>query len=68
MGLDDDIYEGMQKRESHGSGPGASANAGSLSGPLLFPDDPNARQQVSSDTHRVMLFILLRVNSCFSFQ
>uniref|UniRef100_F1KTF6 WD repeat-containing protein 33 n=1 Tax=Ascaris suum TaxID=6253 RepID=F1KTF6_ASCSU len=48
MGLDDDIYEGMQKRESHGSGPGASANAGSLSGPLLFPDDPNARQQAAN--------------------
>ncbi|VDM37941.1 unnamed protein product, partial [Toxocara canis] len=46
MGLDDDIYQGMQKRESHTSG--ASTNSGPLAGPLLFPDDPNARQQAAN--------------------
>lgn len=46
MGLDDDIFQGLQNRETVTVVGGPKAGVGSVSGPLLFPEDPNARQQV----------------------
>ncbi|MFH4978078.1 hypothetical protein AB6A40_004787 [Gnathostoma spinigerum] len=46
MGLDDDMYQQIQQnRESHPPSNATSSNSGHLGGPLLFPEDPNTRQQ-----------------------
>ncbi|KAK6102782.1 WD domain G-beta repeat family protein [Brugia pahangi] len=40
MGLDDDVFQGMQKKEAR-----TTVGGPPVGGPLLFPEDPNARQQ-----------------------
>lgn len=42
MGLDDDVFQGMQKKDAR-----TTVGGPPVGGPLLFPEDPNARQQVS---------------------
>uniref|UniRef100_A0A915PM59 Anaphase-promoting complex subunit 4 WD40 domain-containing protein n=1 Tax=Setaria digitata TaxID=48799 RepID=A0A915PM59_9BILA len=40
MGLDDDVFQGMQKKDAR-----TTVGGPPVGGPLLFPEDPNARQQ-----------------------
>lgn len=42
MGLDDDVFQGMQKKDAL-----TTVGGPPVGGPLLFPEDPNARQQVN---------------------
>lgn len=42
MGLDDDVFQGMQKKDAR-----TTVGGPPVGGPLLFPEDPNARQQAS---------------------
>lgn len=43
MGLDDTVFEGMQNKEAK-----MTVGGPPIGGPLLFPEDPNTRQQVRS--------------------
>ncbi|EFO26718.1 hypothetical protein LOAG_01769 [Loa loa] len=43
MGLDDDVFQGMQKKDAR-----TTVGGPPVGGPLLFPEDPNARQQTMS--------------------
>ncbi|VDN05387.1 unnamed protein product [Thelazia callipaeda] len=40
MGLDDDVFQGLQKKDAR-----TTVGGPPVGGPLLFPEDPNARQQ-----------------------
>ena len=48
MGLDDDVFQELQNKETQQFVGGPAPGSGPLGGPLLMPEDPNARQQVGS--------------------